>query len=203
MAASIRMGLQIWESPTVTLSGKMSDKETNNIMTPPKGRYILGVFFFSAGMGAPLLVPVVVASSLPSAWKATISGLLALGIPEVLMGLAAVVLGKSGFNYLKQKAYGLFRRFALPKKVSRARYHVGLMLFTLPVITSWLWPYLSSLFMIDFWKSQLIVSALSDLIFLISLFVLGGAFWDKLKALFIYEAKVQYSECDNARKRGI
>jgi hypothetical protein len=28
-----------------------------------------------------------------------------------------------------------------------------------------------------------------DLIFLVSLFVLGGDFWDKLKALFIFESK--------------
>jgi hypothetical protein len=34
----------------------------------------------------------------------------------------------------------------------------------------------------------------SDLVFLTSLFVLGGDFWDKLRALFIYKAKAKFEE---------
>lgn len=168
----------------------MINNQTKDQEALPKGRFVLGVSIFGLGFCVPLLIPLVVASSLPSGWKATLSGLLALGIPEVLMVLAAVVLGKSGFNYLKKRTFRLFERYALPKSVSRTRYRVGLVLFILPVIAGWLGPYLSLLFP-DLEKNQLSVSGLGDLIFLISLFVLGGDFWDKLKALFIYEAKAQ------------
>ena len=180
----------------------MSNNQIKDHLTPPKARFILGVSFFGLGLCAPLIVPVVVASSLPSGWKVTISGLLALGIPEVLMGLAAVVLGKSGFNYLKQRAYRLFKRYALPKSVSRTRYNIGLILFILPIITSWLGPYLSVLIP-DLGKNQLLLSALGDLFFLISLFILGGDFWDKLKALFIYEARAPYPDIMNGPQKGL
>jgi hypothetical protein len=34
----------------------------------------------------------------------------------------------------------------------------------------------------------------SDVMFLASLFVPGGDFWDKLRALFIYKAKARFEE---------
>ncbi|MEI9479816.1 MAG: hypothetical protein WCO26_25040, partial [Deltaproteobacteria bacterium] len=93
-------------------------------------------------------------------------------------------------KYLKQIAFRFFKRYVLPKSVSRIRYRIGLVLFLLTVVLSWLALYLCPL--IPYIKdNQLLVSVLSDLVFLISLFVLGGDFWDKLKALFIYEARVQ------------
>jgi hypothetical protein len=38
---------------------------------------------------------------------------------------------------------------------------------------------------------RFIVSLIGDLMFVASLFVLGGDFWDKLRALFIHSAGVQ------------
>jgi len=163
---------------------------TNNRTTEEsvQRRFALGVSIFVLALFVPLLIPVVISSSLPSGWKVTLSGLLAFGIPEVLMLLAAMVLGKSGFKYLKQRAFLLVKRYVLPKSVSRIRYRIGLVLFLLTVVMSWLALYLCPF--IPFLKdNQLLVGVLSDMIFLISLFVLGGDFWDKLKALFMFEAK--------------
>jgi len=155
-----------------------------------QGRFALGASIFVLALVVPLLIPLVVSSSLPPGWKVTLSGLLAFGFPEVLILLAAMVLGKSGFKYLKQIAFRLFKRYVLPKSVSRIRYRIGLVLFLLTLVLSWLALYLCPL--IPYIKdNQLLVSVLSDLVFLISLFVLGGDFWDKLKALVIYEARVQ------------
>jgi hypothetical protein len=169
---------------------QMINSQTTDQVALPKGRFVLGVSIFGLAFCVPLLIPAIVASSLPSSWKATLSGALALGIPEVLMVLAAAVLGKSGFNYLKKRTFRLIKRYALPKSVSRTRYQIGLMLFILTLITGWLGPSFC-LFMPCLEKTQLLVSALGDIIFLISLFVLGGDFWDKLKSLFIYEVKAQ------------
>lgn len=38
------------------------------------------------------------------------------------------------------------------------------------------------------------INSHSDALLLISLFVLGGEFWDKLRALFIHQAKVRFPE---------
>ncbi len=32
----------------------------------------------------------------------------------------------------------------------------------------------------------------ADALFIVTLFILGGDFWDKLRALFIYDARVQF-----------
>ena len=39
---------------------------------------------------------------------------------------------------------------------------------------------------------RLYVNLGADFLFLASLFVLGGDFWDKLRALFIYDARAQF-----------
>lgn len=72
------------------------------------------------------------------------------------------------------------------ENLSRWRFSIGLFLLT--VISRWLSPYLSQFFPL-FQRNQLLIGVAGDLIFLVSLFVLGGDFWDKLKALFIFESK--------------
>lgn len=100
----------------------MINDQTKDQDDLPKGRFVLGVSIFVFAFCMPLLIPLVVASSLPSGWKVTLSGLLALGIPDVLMVLAAVVLGKSGFDYLKKRTFELLKHYTLPITVSLARY---------------------------------------------------------------------------------
>ena len=70
---------------------------------PPKGRLVTAGIIFISGFLSPLLIPVVTSSDLSIGWKTTLAGLLALGIPELFMIIAAAVAGKEGFNYLKNK----------------------------------------------------------------------------------------------------
>jgi hypothetical protein len=72
--------------------------------------------------------------------------------------------------------------------VSRLRYRIGLVMLFLPLAVSLLEPYMTLLFVperLPHW----IYGAVDDTLFLTSFFVLGGEFWDKVKALFIYEAR--------------
>jgi hypothetical protein len=72
--------------------------------------------------------------------------------------------------------------------VSRTRYRIGLVMLFLPLAVSLLEPNLTLLFAqehLPHWA----YSAVGDTLFLTSFFVLGGEFWDKVKALFIYEAR--------------
>jgi hypothetical protein len=53
---------------------------------------------------------------------------------------------------------------------------------------AWLLPYFGQ--MIPFYQEHIFPFSISgDIMFIFSFFVLGGEFWDKLQALFIYNAK--------------
>ena len=155
-----------------------------------KRRLYTGGAIFVIGFLSPLLVPLVTASPLPVGWKTAISGLLLVGVPELAMLIAVAVMGKDGFNYLKQLIFGfLGKHFAPPESVSLIRYRIGLMLFTIPLLFGWVAPYISGYFPL-FEEHRLQFAIIGDLLLFSSLFVLGGEFWDKLRALFVHKAKV-------------
>jgi len=158
-----------------------------------KGRLYTGGAIFFVGVLSPLLVPLVTASPLPVGWKTALSGLLLVGVPELAMLVAAAVMGKAGFSYLKQWLFGfLGKHFAPPETVSLIRYRIGLALFSIPLLFGWLVPYISGYFLV-YEEHRLLFAIIGDLFLLSSLFVLGGEFWDKLRALFIHRAKVTLS----------
>ena len=113
---------------------------------PPMWRLILGIVLFLVGLFSPGFIPLVVKTNLPIPWKTVISGLLTLGIPEVLWMAAIAVLGKSGFNYLKARIFAFLKRHAPPDRVSLTRYRIGLAMFVLPLLFAWLVPYAPQLF---------------------------------------------------------
>ena len=151
----------------------------------PKSRLILGVSILVIGFLSPLLIPLVTRADWSVGLKATVSGLLAFGIPEIFMLIAVAVMGKAGYEYIKEKGLKYLKRFAPPDKVSLTRYRIGIVLFTAPLLIGWLQPYLGHFFTVlnevSLW--QYIVG---DTIFISSFFVLGGNFWDKLSGLFKY-----------------
>ena len=156
----------------------------------PKGRLYAGGAIFIGGFLSPLLVPLITMLPLSDGWKTAISGLLLVGVPELAMVLAAAVMGKDGFNYLKQKIFGfLGKHFAPPETVNLIRYRVGLVLFSIPLLFGWLIPYVSGYFPL-FDEHRFTFAIIGDVMLLSSLLVLGGEFWDKLRALFIHRAKV-------------
>ena len=158
----------------------------------PGWRFRLGVSFFALGLVCPVFVPLVAASGLSTQWKTILSGILMLGIPELLWVVAVAVMGKAGFDYIKTRVFGFLKQHAVPRTVSRTRYRIGLALFLLPVLFGWLAPYGPGA--IPGYEAQrLAVNLVGDLLLLTSLFVLGGDFWEKLRALFVYEAKAQFS----------
>lgn len=155
-----------------------------------KIRFRLGATIFIIGFCSPVVIPIVTASDLPLKWKATLSGALAVGIPELFSIVAIVIMGKPGFQHLKIKLYGYIKKYAPPERVSLTRYRMGLVMFTLPLFMAWLLPYFGH-FISVYQEHIVLFSIAGDLLFISSLFVLGGEFWDKLQALFIYEAKVE------------
>jgi len=158
-----------------------------------RARFRLGATIFIIGFCSPLLIPLVTASDLPTTWKATISGALAIGIPELFSIIAIAIMGKPGFQQLKDIFFAFIKKHGPPEKVSLTRYRIGLVMFILPVVIGWLAPYGPDQIK-GFEPQGLTVNIAFDLMFFASFFVLGGEFWDKLQALFVYGASAAFPD---------
>lgn len=101
-------------------------------------------------------------------------------------------MGKQGFIHLKEIVAKYFKKYGPAERVTRNRYRFGLILFILPLLMAWTLPYVGHL--LPFYQENLLTFSIAgDVLFVSSLFVLGGEFWDKLQALFVYEANVEKS----------
>jgi len=153
-------------------------------------RLRLGLTVLITGFVSPLLIPVVTASSLPVGWKTAISGALAIGIPEVFSIIAIAIMGKEGFETIKSRVFRLLKKHGPADRVSKTRYRVGLSMFVLPLAVGWLGPYFFHFFsVLEAYRPS--ISIAGDVVLVASLFVLGGDFWEKLRALFIHDAVAQ------------
>ncbi len=155
---------------------------------PPKGRLIWGGIVFISGFLSPLLIPWVLSLELSTGIKTLLSGLLALGIPELFMLIAVGILGKQGFQYLKKSIFSWFRKYGPPDTVSKSRYIIGLIFFSLSILSGIVLPYIWEF--VPFIRNNLLYILITgDVLLVISLFVLGGDFWDKLRSLFVYKSR--------------
>jgi hypothetical protein len=159
---------------------------------PTRLRFRLGLTILIVGWLSPLLIPIVTRTSLATEWKTIISGLLAVGIPEVFTVAAIAIMGKSGFNLIKERIFSFLKKHAPPDRVSLIRYRIGLVMFALPIIFGWLGPY-GAHKIPGYETHRLVVIVIGDLMFAASLLVLGGDFWDKIRALFTHGARVQFN----------
>jgi len=159
---------------------------------PADWRFRVGLIVLVVGWLSPLCIPVITATELPTRWKTIISGALAVGIPEVFTIAAIAIMGKSGYNLIKERIFSFLKKHGPPDRVSLTRYRIGLVMFVLPVAFGWLGPY--GVHLIPGYETQrFVVSLIGDVMFVASLFVLGGDFWDKIRALFLYSAKAQFN----------
>ena len=93
----------------------MTQKANAENQQPPGWRFRLGVVVFVIGFSSPLLIPLVSTSALSAKWKAILSGVLAVGIPEVFSIVAIAIMGKSGFNYMKERVFGFLKKHGPPQ----------------------------------------------------------------------------------------
>ena len=147
-------------------------------------RFVIGTSVFVFGMLCPLFVPLVASSALSTTWKATVSGVLLLGVPEAFLLVAVAILGKPGFEAMKRRLLSLFRWLRPADRVGPVRHRVGVAMFALPTLVGWLYPYIV-LWFAEIAEYELQLAIVLDSIFISSLFVLGGDFWDKLSSLFV------------------
>lgn len=155
-------------------------------------RLKVGIGIFMLSIALPIFgVPLVASLGLSTALSASISGGL-LVAAEVLGIVAVAVMGRSGYVHLKERFLGLWRRLGPPGVVSRHRYTVGLVMFFLPILFAWVSVYAAE-WIPGFVENPLPYAVTGDLMLVSGLFVLGGGFWDKVRALFTYDARVEWS----------
>jgi hypothetical protein len=161
---------------------------TGNTQTSQK-RIILGTVILVVGFLSPLLIPWVTSTDWSVGLKSFLSGFLAFGIPEIFMLIAIGVMGKPGYELIKEKAARFIKPLLPPDTVSKSRYRIGLVLFTIPLLFGFFEPYLGHFFE-SLPETPIGLYLVLDGLFVTSLFVLGGDFWDKLRGLFDHQARI-------------
>ena len=154
-----------------------------------KKRLVVGTIILVVGFLSPLLIPWVTSTDWSVGVKSFLSGFLAFGIPEIFMLAAIGVMGKPGYEFIKERAGKIIKPLLPPDTVSRGRYRIGLVLFSIPILFGFLEPYLGH-FIESFRDVPISFYLVLDMLFVASLFVLGGDFWDKLRGLFDHEARI-------------
>lgn len=157
--------------------------------TPKAGRLILGGTIFLLAQALPLSIPLIVGSDISTELKTILSGLAILGLPEIGTLVAVAILGKPGFNWLKAQLFSALKRMAPSARVSKRRYNIGLIIFVTLLILGIIKPYVTELLpeLLDYRRYY---TGAADVLFITNLFILGGDFWDKLRALFSYDTHV-------------
>ncbi len=141
-----------------------------------RGRLWLGGGIILAGQFGLAFIPLVTSSNLSTDWKTVFTGLFLI-FPELGLLAGVSVLGRPGFDWLKGRLFGLWKAPVGPQ-----RHSLGITLFLLSGLLAWLAPYAAFLFELPL-KTLLICALTADLIFILSMLLLGGEFWDKLQAL--------------------
>jgi len=156
---------------------------------PPMGRIVAGVGVFVLGWVVTLsIVPIITASPLSTSAQATVSGIVVFVGPKIGVLAAIAILGKPGFNYLKRKVFGFLKP---PAEVGPVRYRIGIVMFVAAMLFGLLERYVGY-FMANAIAPEIRSSIAIDVLLFASILVLGGDFWDKIRALFIREAKAQF-----------
>lgn len=153
-------------------------------------RFALGTAMLVVGLVLPLGVYTVTQSTWPATVKTILSGFLVFGF-EIMTIPAVAIMGKENYERIIVWVKRYVKSLKPAAEVGPLRYYFGLVLFVLPIVPTYVMAYTPS-WLSDTSPARLWVNLIADLTFLLSLFVLGGNFWDKLRALFVREARAVF-----------
>ncbi len=108
-------------------------------------------------------------------------------------------MGKPGYVYVKDRSIALLRRYRPPKEIGPTRYYIGLVMWLIPAIYAWIIMYAPPEKVPGFPEYRIHMGLTIDFVFICSFFVLGGDFWDKVRALFMHKAKAHFAEAQTQR----
>ena len=151
-------------------------------------RLKLGIALLVLGLVMPFGTFLVAGTDWPIAVKTAASGILVFGL-EIMMFPAIALMGKENFERIVSWVKGVFKMLKPAGDVGRTRYRIGLVLLVVPLLFAWITSYVPS-WLPERSYTRLWINVSLDLTIATSLFVLGGDFWDKLRAIFHYDARV-------------
>ena len=150
-------------------------------------RVKIGIFFIVMSCVFPLFGLVVPFLGLSAYLTAFLVAFFLVGGPEICLIIGAALAGKRAVQMITEKVKKLFRR-GLPKPVSKARYLVGVIVLILGNVILFIRDYVPPLFRLEVSNMTLLgINLVADLIIIVSFFILGRQFWEKLKRLFTWE----------------
>jgi hypothetical protein len=153
-------------------------------------RLALGLALLGIGAVLPLGAVFVLETDWPTMVKSALAGVSFFGF-EILAIPAVALMGKENFDRITVAAKRWIGSLKPAGDIGPTRHIVGLALFLAPLVPTYIMAYLPN-WLPDNAPERLWVNILADAVFLISLFVLGGDFWDKLRALFVRQARVSF-----------
>ena len=170
----------------------VDDTATTAPARPAGWRFKVGVGLFALMILLWLLIPIEAALKMSAGTiAATTAGIAVTN--KVILLIAIAVMGKAGFQELKGRAFGHVKHLAPATVVSPTRYRIGLVMFCLPLLQGLLETWASHIAP-QVVANRLWVDLVMDAMLIASVFVLGGNFWDKLRALFVREARAAFPE---------
>ena len=135
----------------------------------------VGITLLALSVCLPIAALLFPAVGLPSAASSLWVGLFVAGTPELVCLAAIALLGQDGFRRLGCRA----------TSASRLRYYGGLaycLLNTLPITL-----YAYAPHVMPEAPTKYFILAATDLGFVLSIFLMGGEFWEKFRRLFVWE----------------
>src|SRR5215813_8059480 len=154
-----------------------------------RSRDKLVLLLLAIGVLSLAVVPLIVLARLSPQVAIVVAGLFLFGIPQLVLLAVIAVIGSPSSADLSSARAGKLRLFMPASTISKARYLVGLLLFTAAVLVTWIEPVISEHF-VALSAHVVAIGILADAMLLVALFVLAAGFWDKLHALFVQDAKV-------------
>jgi hypothetical protein len=163
-----------------------------DVSTPPTlkrdWRFYAGMVAMVLSVVMPLSALVVPVLGLSTAQSTLLAGVLLAGGPEVLCILAVALLGKDTFRYFTHRVMAALRRSVIDQPASKARYYAGLVVVLVSWLPSYIYAYAPAV--MPGGNLRIYVLAAMDLAFVVSVFLMGGEFWEKVRRIFIYEGKI-------------
>ncbi len=116
--------------------------------------------------------------------------------------LSIAVMGRQNFDRIMEPFHRAARKAGEKIKpggnVSRERYRIGLIMLVTPLIV------VTAMHVIHEFalkhETRVAISLTMQMMFLASFFVLGGDFWDKARALFVWDARAVFPEDQQKQK---
>jgi hypothetical protein len=178
-------------SGRIQLGGHAAAEKQRRMRWAPTPRLKLGVALLSVGLIMPAGTLLVAATDWPLAVKTVVSSILLLGF-EIMLIPAVALMGKDNFDRIWAGAMRLLKTLKPAGGVSRRRYTIGLYMLVGPTLYAWITSYAPSWLPADY-VLRVWVNLGLDAITLASLFVLGRDFWEKVRALFLHDARAVFA----------